>query len=50
VSEWTHRKGGDLKLRSVSPALAEQLDLARRAEAQRHHPSAAGDHPPPAAR
>jgi anti-anti-sigma factor len=49
VSEWTHRKGGELVLRSVSPALAEQLELARRAGAQRHHPSAAGDPPPPAA-
>jgi len=39
VSEWTHRKGGELELRSVSPALAEQLELARRAEAHRHHPS-----------
>ncbi len=50
VSAWTRRKGGDLVLRSVGPALAEQLELARRAEAHRHHPSAAGDQPPPAAR
>jgi anti-sigma B factor antagonist len=50
VSAWTRRKGGDLVLRSVSPALAEQLALARRAEAHRRHPSAAGDQPPPAAR
>ncbi|HEV2927781.1 MAG TPA: STAS domain-containing protein, partial [Propionibacteriaceae bacterium] len=50
VSAWTRRKGGDLVLRSVSPALAEQLELARRAEAHRHHPSAAGRQPPPAAR
>jgi anti-sigma B factor antagonist len=49
VSAWTRRKGGDLVLRSVSPALAEQLELARRAEAHRHHPSAAGE-PPPAVR
>ena len=42
VSEWTRRKGGELVLRSVSPALAEQLELARRAEAHRHHPSAGG--------
>ena len=49
VSEWTRRKGGELVLRSVSPALAEQLELARRTEAHRHHPSAAGD-PPPAGR
>jgi anti-anti-sigma regulatory factor len=42
VSAWTRRKGGDLVLRSPSPALAEQLELARRAQAHRHHPSAAG--------
>jgi hypothetical protein len=36
-------------LRSVSPVLAEQLELAGQAEAHRHHPSAAGDPPPPAA-
>jgi anti-anti-sigma factor len=46
VSEWTRRKGGELVLRSVSPALAEQLELARRADAHRHHPSAGGEHPP----
>ena len=39
VSEWTRGKGGDLELRSASPALVEQLELARRAEAHRHHPS-----------
>ena len=50
VSEWTRAKGGDLELRSVSPTLAEQLELARRAEAHRHHPSAAGSPPPPAVR
>jgi anti-anti-sigma factor len=50
VSEWTRRKGGDLVLRSVSPALAEQLELARRAEAHRHRPSTIGDQPPPATR
>jgi anti-sigma B factor antagonist len=49
VSEWTRRKGGELVLRSVSPALAERLELARRAETHRHHPSAAGGPPPPAA-
>jgi anti-anti-sigma regulatory factor len=43
VSAWTRRKGGDLVLRSASPAVAEQLELARRTEAHRHdHPSAAG--------
>jgi anti-anti-sigma factor len=47
VSEWTRRKGGNLVLRSVSPALAEQLELARRTEAHRHHPSTASDQPPP---
>jgi anti-sigma B factor antagonist len=50
VSTWTRGKGGDLKLRSVSPALAEQLELARQDEARRRHPSAAGDQPPPTAR
>jgi anti-sigma B factor antagonist len=50
VSAWTRRKGGELVLRSVSPALAEQLELARLTEAHRHHPSVAGDHPPPAGR
>jgi anti-sigma B factor antagonist len=50
VSDWTRRKGGELVLRSVSAALAEQLELARRTEAHRHHPSAAGDPPPHAAR
>ena len=49
VSAWTRRKGGELVLRSVSPVLAEQLELASQAEAHRHHPSAAGDPPPPAA-
>jgi anti-anti-sigma factor len=48
VSEWTRRKGGVLVLRSVSPALAEHLELARRAEAHRHHPSTAGDESPAA--
>jgi anti-sigma B factor antagonist len=39
VSEWTRRDGGELELRSASPALVEQLELARRAEAHRHHPA-----------
>ena len=43
ASAWTRRKGGELVLRSASPALVEQLELARRAEAHRRHPSAAGD-------
>jgi anti-anti-sigma factor len=42
VSAWTHRKGGELVLRSASPALAEQLELARPAEAHRYRPSAGG--------
>jgi anti-sigma B factor antagonist len=51
VSEWTRRKGGELVLRSASPALAEQLALARRTEAHRRHPStAAEDQPPPVVR
>jgi stage II sporulation protein AA (anti-sigma F factor antagonist) len=40
VSAWTRDNGGDLVLRSASPDLAEQLELARRAEAHRRHPSA----------
>jgi anti-anti-sigma factor len=48
VSAWSRRKGGELVLRSVSPALAEQLELASRAVAHRHHPSTAGDRSPPA--
>jgi anti-sigma B factor antagonist len=50
VSAVTRREGGELVLRSVSPDLAEQLELASRAEAHRHHPSAAGRWPPPAVR
>jgi anti-sigma B factor antagonist len=50
VSAWTRRKGGELVLRSVSPDLAEQLDLARQAEVHRRHPSVAGSPPPPAVR
>jgi anti-anti-sigma factor len=38
ASAWTRRKGGELMLRSASPALVEQLELARRAEAHRRHP------------
>jgi anti-sigma B factor antagonist len=44
ASAWTRRKGGELVLRSASPALVEQLQLARRAGAHRRHPSAAGDY------
>jgi anti-sigma B factor antagonist len=39
VSAWTRRKGGDLVLRSASAAVAEQLELARRAEGHRRHPA-----------
>ena len=46
VSAVTRREGGELVLRSVSPTLAEQLELAHRAEAHRHHPSASGVQPP----
>jgi anti-anti-sigma factor len=42
VSAWTRRKGGELVLRSASPAVAEQLELARQADAHRRHPSAGG--------
>ena len=38
VSEWTRRNGGELELRSASPTLVEQLELAHRAETHRHHP------------
>jgi anti-sigma B factor antagonist len=48
VSEWTRRRGGDLVLRSVRPALAEQLELARRTQAHRHHPSVSAQPPPSA--
>jgi anti-sigma B factor antagonist len=40
VSTWTRLKGGELVLRSASPDLTEQLELARRADAHRRHPSA----------
>jgi anti-sigma B factor antagonist len=50
LSALTRREGGALVLRSVSPDLAEQLELASRAEAHRHHPSAAGHRPPPVVR
>ncbi len=43
ASAWTSRKGGELVLRSASPSVAEQLELARLAEAHRSHPSTAGD-------
>jgi stage II sporulation protein AA (anti-sigma F factor antagonist) len=43
VTAWTRRKGGDLVLRSASPALTEQVDLAIRTQAHRRHPSAAAD-------
>ena len=43
ASAWTRRKGGDLVLRSASPDLIEQLELARLAEARRRHPSATAD-------
>jgi anti-anti-sigma factor len=43
VSAWTRRKGGDLVLRSASPAVAEQLELARSTQAHRqHHPASGG--------
>jgi anti-anti-sigma factor len=39
---WTRRRGGELVVRSASPSVAEQLKLARLAEARRSHPSQAG--------
>jgi anti-anti-sigma factor len=43
VTDWTRRKGGDLVLRSASAAVAEQLELARRAQAHRSEPRSVGD-------
>ena len=40
VPAWTRGNGGELERRSASPALVEQLELARRAEAHRRHPAA----------
>jgi anti-sigma B factor antagonist len=43
VSAWTRRKGGDLVLRSASPAVAQQVELACRTQAHRqHHPAPGG--------
>jgi anti-sigma B factor antagonist len=42
VATWTRGNGGELELRSARPALVEQLELARRAEAHRQHPVAGG--------
>jgi anti-anti-sigma factor len=42
ASVQARRKGGDLVLRSASPAVAEQVAVACRAEARRRHPSQAG--------
>ena len=46
ASAWIRRKGGELAVRSASPDLVEQLELARRTEAHRRHPSATGEWPP----
>ena len=43
ASAWARRQGGDLALRSASPDLVEQLELARRAEAHRRRHQAADD-------
>ena len=42
ASTWTRRRGGELVVRSASPSVAEQLELARRVEAHRGHPSQRG--------
>jgi anti-anti-sigma factor len=42
VSAWARRKGGELVLRSASPAVAEQLAIACGTEARGGHPSQAG--------
>ena len=48
VATWIHHHGGELVLRSASPALVERLEQARVAQAKmRRHPSAGGQ--PPAA-
>jgi anti-sigma B factor antagonist len=39
VAEWARGNGGDLELRSASPTLVEQLELARRAGTHRRHPA-----------
>jgi anti-anti-sigma factor len=43
ASAWARRNGGDLVLRSASPSVAEQLEFARLAEANRGRPIAAND-------
>jgi anti-anti-sigma factor len=42
ASAWTRRRGGDLVVRSAGPAVAEQLEFARLAEARRSHSAQAG--------
>jgi hypothetical protein len=44
ASAWTRRKGGDLVLRSASPALVEQLELARRPRPTGAIPQLGADH------
>jgi anti-sigma B factor antagonist len=50
VSAWTRRNGGDLVLRSASPALVERLEAARRGDARVRHPSTDRRPGPPRAR
>jgi len=42
ASAWARRRGGGLVLRSASPAVAEQLAVARGAGARGGHPARAG--------
>jgi len=39
---WMRHRGGELVVRSASPSVADQLQLARLAESRRSHPSQAG--------
>jgi anti-anti-sigma factor len=41
ASAWARRRGGDLVLRSASPAVAELLAVACRTEARGRHPAPA---------
>jgi anti-anti-sigma factor len=42
ASTWTRRRGGELVVRSASPSVAEQLEVARLAQSRTGHPSQAG--------
>jgi len=42
LAAWTSHLGGELVLRSANPALVEQLERSRVAQARMHHPSSGG--------